>query len=268
MRSGPPVAGHWFFFANLPSLRKTSFTVSLGGQRGHHGLQEFVGGSKAPLELVGEVILIVSGVVELVFVFDVHGAAVAGFGQDGEKALPIDRALAGNAKAPPLGIIHRIDAGTAQDVPENFAVLEVHVVDFVGEIAGGLNRVHELPDQVRGVELQSYVGAVLKALEKRFPADRSGTDVGSAGVGFPEDADLVFLAKREILLGVDFDDFVNLFLKGPALDGAALAADVGDAEFAAEFQAGDGVLVLPFARGGVGIDVVAIHGQRGYIDSG
>src|ERR1017187_4053951 len=89
----------------------------LGAQGRHHRLQVFVGGPEAPLVLLGEIVLIVGRVVELVLVFDVHGARVPGFRQDGEEALPIHRALPGNAKAPPPGIIQRIDAGAAQHMP-------------------------------------------------------------------------------------------------------------------------------------------------------
>src|ERR1035441_8685823 len=101
----------------------------LGAQGRHHRLQVFVGGPEAPLVLLGEVILIVGGVIELVLVFDVHGARVAGFRQNREEAFPIHCPLAGDAKAPPPGIVQRIDAGAAQHMPQDFAVLEVHVVD-------------------------------------------------------------------------------------------------------------------------------------------
>src|SRR5260370_27303444 len=101
----------------------------LGAQRRNHRLQVFVCSPETPLELVGEIPLVVRGIVEFVFVFDVHGAGIAGFGEDGEEALPIHRALAGNPKTPPSRIVQRIDAGTTQDVPEDFAVFKVDVVD-------------------------------------------------------------------------------------------------------------------------------------------
>jgi len=52
--------------------------------------------AEAPFKLRSEIILIVGGVVELVFVLNIHRAGVAAFRQYGEKALPIDRALTRN----------------------------------------------------------------------------------------------------------------------------------------------------------------------------
>src|SRR5208337_4289297 len=83
----------------------------------------------------------------------------------------------------------------------------------------------------------------------------------------PQDAHFVLLAGSEVLFVVNLDDLVHLLLQPRIRDGAALAADVGDAEFAAQVKALEGVGVLAIAFGGVGIDVVAVHGQRGNVDT-
>ena len=153
-------------------------------------------------------------------------------------------------------------------MPEDLGVLQVDVVDLVGEIARGLHRVHELPDQVRGVELQADVGAVLERLEERLPTNRSGGDVRTAGIGLPQNAHLVFLAQRKIFLVVDADNLVHLFLQRAALDGAGLPADVGDAQLAAQLDALGGVLVLLCALAGVGIDMIAIASHRRHVEAG
>ena len=152
-------------------------------------------------------------------------------------------------------------------MPENLRVLEMDVVDLVGEFARGRHRVHELPHQVRRIELQAHVRAVLEGFEQRLPAHRPGGDVRPAGVGLPQDAHLVLLAGGEVLFGVNLDDLIHLPLQLHIRDGAALPADVGDAKFAAQIQAFEGVGVLALAFGGVWIDVVSVHGQRGNVDA-
>ena len=97
--------------------------------------------AETALELLGKIGACVIRVVELVFVLDVHGAAIAGFGQHGENALPIDRSLAGQPEAPPAGIIERLNSGAMYHGPQNLGVLKMEVVNLPDEVAGGLHRV-------------------------------------------------------------------------------------------------------------------------------
>src|ERR1019366_5995807 len=222
---------------------------ALSRDRRHQRLQEFVRQMEATLELRGEIGPLVIRVVELVFVLDVHAPAVAGFRQHREQPLPIDRSLAGYAEAPPADVVHRLNSGAAYHVPEDFGVLEVHVVNLVDEVASGLHR-------------------VLERIEKRLPAYRAGGDVGSPGVGFPQDANLVLFAHREVLLRVDLDDLIHLLPQGLALDGAGLSPDVRNPQLAAQFEGLDGLLDLAVAQCGVGVDVVPIATHRGGVDAG
>src|SRR5215471_1505829 len=114
----------------------------------------------------------------------------------------------------------------------------MHIVDLIGKIAGRLHGIHELPDEVRGVELQSDMRAVPEGLEERLPTYRTGRDVRPACIGLPEDAYLVLLAQGEILLVVDLHYFVDLLRQRAPAQCAALPADTGDTEFARQLDTG------------------------------
>jgi hypothetical protein len=132
--------------------------------RRHQRLQKLVRHAEAALVLLREVGAVVCRVVELVFVLDVHGARVAHFREHAEEALPIHRAASrqrGNATS---AAVHGLDAAAFHHVPENLRVLQMDIVNLVGEFARRRHRVHELPDQVRRIELQPTCGLSLKAL--------------------------------------------------------------------------------------------------------
>src|ERR1039458_3264245 len=144
----------------------------------------------------------------------------------------------------------------------------MYVVNLIDEVARGLHRVHHLPRQVRGVHLQAHPRAVLERFEQRLPAYRTGGDVGSPRVGFPQDAHLVLFAHRKVILGVDLDDLIHLRLQGLALDGAGLSPDARYPQLAAQFEGLDGLLDLAGARRRVRIDVVPVAAHRRGVDAG
>jgi hypothetical protein len=133
-------------------------------------------------------------------------------------------------------------------------------------LARRLHRVHELPDQVRRIELQPHMGAVPECLEQRLPTHRPRGDVGSPGVRLPQHADIVLLAQRKIFFRVDPHDFVHLRVQRLSLDGAGLPADVRYPQLAAQLDALGSVFVLPGAPGRIRVDVVSIHRQRRNVD--
>src|SRR5450432_1180367 len=194
----------WMAAPSVASVSRTYAATGLTPSRDlrrhgrHHCLEELVCGPEAALVLLREVPLLVpllvGRIVKFVLVFDVHGARVSHFGQHREKALPIHATLSGDAESPPANVVDGLNAGAPHHMPEDLGVLEVDVVNLAGEVARRLHRVHELPHQVRRVELQAHPRAVLEGLEQRFPSQRAGADVGTAGVRFPENAHLVFFA--------------------------------------------------------------------------
>src|SRR5438093_3784794 len=133
--------------------------------------------AEAALELLGEIYPLIRGIVEVVFILDIHRSGVACVGEYSKKALPIHRAVAWHAEAPPPGSVHRLDARAPQHVRQNFGVLQVHIVDLLDELAGGRHWIHHLPHQVRRIELETYVRAVVESFEQRLPTHRSGGDV-------------------------------------------------------------------------------------------
>src|SRR5580658_168375 len=148
--------------------------------------------------------------VEFVFVFDAHRTVIADALQNAEELRPIDTAHAGNAELPPPGLVYRDDSAPAHDVPVNPGVLEVDVIDLVQEVFGGLNGIHHLPQEMRGVVLQTDIRGILEGGEQRFEPHRAGGNVGAALPRLPQDAHLVLLASGEILFVVDAHDFVHL----------------------------------------------------------
>src|SRR5271156_4298898 len=92
------------------------------------------------LEIVTELGPRMARAVEVVLVLDAHRARVAQSLQDGEELRPVDRSKPRQAIAPPLRAIHRIDAAAPQNIPPDLRVLQVNIVDLVGEIARGLDR--------------------------------------------------------------------------------------------------------------------------------
>ena len=87
------------------------------------------------------------------------------------------------------------------------------IVDFVDEVPGGLDRIHELADEVGGIELEAHMGRLAKALEQRFIAGGAGRNVQDLQARLPTNANLVFLAGRKVLLRVDADDLLHLRLE-------------------------------------------------------
>ena len=78
----------------------------------------------------------------------------------------------------------------------------------------------------------------------------------------------MLLAGFEIFFVIDADDFVHLFRQRLAFNGAGLSANGRNAEFAAQFDQRDNVLVHRLALGRIGIDMIAVGGQRRYPDAG
>src|SRR5690242_16709536 len=111
-------------------------------------LKKLMGDAKAALELLREISLVVIGIVELVFVFDVHGALITRLGEYREERLPINGTVAGYPETPPSLIRQRLDARAAKNVPENLGVLQMHVVNLVHETTCRMHGIHELPDQL------------------------------------------------------------------------------------------------------------------------
>src|SRR5207248_9472031 len=95
--------------------------------------------------------------VERIFLLDTHRAGIAGILKHTKKITPNYRAHAGNAVAPPLGVIDRINAAGAQNGPENLGIFQVDIVNLVDKVAGGLNRIHELAHEMRWIVLQADI---------------------------------------------------------------------------------------------------------------
>ena len=89
----------------------------LGRDGRNHCFQIFVSNAEAPFILLCKIALIIGRIVEFIFVFNIHGAGVASFSENGKEALPIDRALTRDAESPPAGIVDRLNAAFFNNVP-------------------------------------------------------------------------------------------------------------------------------------------------------
>src|ERR1700738_3442320 len=92
----------------------------------------------------------------------------------------------------------------------------MHVEDFIGKIASGLNGVHHLPDQMRRIVLQTHIRSVSESCEQGIEAGRAYREIGAARVRLPEYPHVVLFTGGKILFGIDANDIVHLLLEGPA----------------------------------------------------
>src|SRR5579862_127602 len=86
---------------------------------------------KPALELLGEVCFVIIRIIKLIFVFDVHGAGVTNFRQHAKEALPVYGTVTGHAEPPPTAVVDGLNPGAPNNVPQNFGVLEMNVIDLV-----------------------------------------------------------------------------------------------------------------------------------------
>src|SRR5690349_7678170 len=84
--------------------------TGLSRQGRHERFEKFVRRAESALVLFGEIVMrIVGGIVELVFILDIHRALITGFGEHREEPLPIHRSVARDAEPPPARIVHGLD---------------------------------------------------------------------------------------------------------------------------------------------------------------
>src|SRR3984957_11661774 len=108
---------------------------------------------------------IVCCAVEVVFVLNAHRTLIARALKNPKELGPGDTSHTGNAELPPLCLVYGHDPATANNVPMNLGVFQVNVIDLVDEVLRRLNGVHHLPQQMRGVVLQTDVGGILEGIE-------------------------------------------------------------------------------------------------------
>src|ERR1700729_3470834 len=183
--------------------------------------------------------------VEFVLVFDAHRTVITDALQNTEELWPVDTAHTGNAELPPPGLVYRDDSTPAHDVPVNPGVLQVDVIDLVQEVFGGLNGIHHLPEEMRGIVLQANIGGILEGGEQRFKPHRAGGNVGAALPRLPQDAHLVLLASGEKLFVVDAHDLVYLSCEWFGGIFAGLRPDIRNAQLTRQFDRFHEVAVFP-----------------------
>jgi hypothetical protein len=88
--------------------------------------------------------------------------------QHGKKLGPVDQALAGNSVAPPTVAMN---SHFLQDRLDDLGIFGVDPADSVAKIPGCLDRVNELPNKVRRIELET-VSVVWNQSQQLFPERR------------------------------------------------------------------------------------------------
>ena len=68
-----------------------------------------------------------------------------------------------------------------QHRPLDFRVLQMHVVDLVGKVSRGLNRVHHLPHQMGRIVLQPDIWRVAETVEQRLETRRADREIRTPG---------------------------------------------------------------------------------------
>src|SRR4051794_26484440 len=95
------------------------------------------------LEVFAEVrAWVIVGSIERIFLLDAHSARVAYILEHTEKSAPVHRAHSGDTIAPPVRAVYRSDPSGPKNRPEDLGVLEVNIIDLVGEITRGLYGIH------------------------------------------------------------------------------------------------------------------------------
>ena len=116
---------------------------------------------------------------------------------------------------------------TCQRISQSFRWTSQILLD---EVPRALDRVHELPLQVRRIEEQARRRASRRsALKSASYPTGPGGDVRPAGIGLPDDLHVVLLAQREVLLGVDANDLVHLLVQACGRACSRHRAHVGNA---------------------------------------
>src|SRR5688572_2674878 len=104
-----------------------------------------------------------------VFPLDGEGTLVADAVEGADDRLELDVAVAGRHEVPAAAAVAEVEVGgedAVAAVDEDLGVLDVAVVDAVGELVDELGRIDELPDQVGRVEVEAELLAAADGLDR------------------------------------------------------------------------------------------------------